>query len=267
MQTCDTIRARLAALAGTDIVPADVVGHATGCPACAGYARTLARVDELVPQLPVPAPSPGARQAVLELALSGPIIVPRPAVTATPSGVVRLARAAWAAREQWQYAAGVAAVLAVGLTLWQLGTRPGRPEVAGARHELLGQQVRSLARLSTADTADAKVAIWTDAVGELAAATRRVHGAADPADLEALDRMFAKAVSDGLVKQAQALPPNLTVPDKKRRLKAALDQLAAVQAQAEAQSTTAPIQAVPTWKSLARSAAAGRAALLTLTEA
>ncbi len=267
MKTCDTTQARLAGAHDAARLPAEVLAHVRGCSECAGYARTLARVNELLPRLPVPAPSPGARQALLELALSGPIIVPRPAVTATPSGVVRVVRAAWAGRESWQYAAGVAAVLAVGLSLWQLGTRPGRPEVAAARHELLAQHVRSLARLSTADTATAKVKIWSDVVGELAATTRRVHGAADSADLAALDRMFAKAVTDGLVKQAQELPPNVPVPDKKARLKDALAQLDAVRTQAEAQSKTAPIQAVATWQSLARTAAAGHAALVTLTEA
>lgn len=262
---CADAQTRLLALPDPLRLSADLRAHARTCPACTAFARTLARIDELLPHLPVPAPTAGAKAAFLDLAAAGPVIVRRPERPATPSGLTALGRAVWRARESWQYAGGVAAVLAVGIGLWWAGTRPGRADVAaGPRHELLARQVQSVARLAKATTAEERVDVWADVVGELAAEAGRVHKGAGPDDLAALDRMFARAVTDGLLAQARQLPVTLTVRERDDKLRAAGARLAAAEASATGLADAAPVQAVGPLRKLARMAKQGRIDLETI---
>ena len=263
--TCEVVRARLLTTADPGRLPAAVREHVSGCVGCAGFARRLARVDELLPRLPVPAPTAGVKEAFVEAVEFGPVIVRRPEPRATPAGLSAVGRAVWRSREEWQYAGGVAAVLCVGVGMWWAGTRPrAAAAAAGPRHELLAKQVKSLGLLASADTPDKRLAVWTDAAAELAAEAKRVHVAAGPADLAALDRMFAVAVTDGVVGQAERLP-TLTARDRVARLKPAADALAAIEADAEATAAGAPVQSQATWKKLAKTARAGRTRLEALT--
>ena len=260
MLSCSLARPRLAALGDPADTPVDLAGHVDTCAGCAAYARHLVRIDVLIPMLPVPAASPEARRRTLALVNAGPIIVPRPTSPATPSALARLGAFAWQTRESWQYVAGVAAVLAVGLSLYLVGTRPAQ-EVARPRHDLLASQVRSLARLSKAETAEAKLDVWGDVASELVAEAERVHVGANADDLEALDRMFARAVNDGLVRQARQLPPNLTAPQRRAKLKGALERASQLEVATRSLSERAPVQAVPAMRNLARTATEGKKAL------
>ncbi len=259
---CDAAQTRLLALPDATRPPADLRAHVRTCPACAAFARTLIRIDESIPRLPVPAPTAGAKAAFLDLAAAGPVIVRRPERPVTPSGLTAVGRAVWRARESWQYAGGVAVVLAVGLGVWWAGTRPGRNDVAvGPRHELLARQVQSLARLSTATTAEERVEVWADVVGELAAEVGRVHKGAGPDDLAALDRMFTKAVQDGLLTQARQLTATMTVRERTEKLRAAGARLDAAEGRARELADAAPVQAVGALRKLERTAKQARADL------
>lgn len=261
MLSCSLARCRLAALADPGDAPPDLAAHVRGCSDCAAHARTIADLDRLIARLPVPPASPAAKRRAVALVSAGPIIVPRPTPVAPPSILTRLGRYAWESRESWQYVAGVAAVLAVGVTLYVTGPRGPLAEVAAPRHELLASSVKSLARLSTASTAEERLDIWSDVTQELVDETSRVHVAAAGEDLDALDRMFAKAVNEGVVKQARQLPPNLTPHERRERLKRALGRAEQLEAATRVLSERAPVQAVPALRNLAQTAAAGRKAL------
>lgn len=260
MLSCSLARTRLAALDRGDM-PADLASHVRGCAGCAGHARTLAAIDRLIPRLPVPAASPPARRKAVALAAAGPIIAPRPKPLATPSILSRLGRYAVETRESWQYVAGVAAVLAVGVGLYVAGARGPVAEVATPRHELLTNQVRSLAELSNAETAEARLNIWSGVAKGLVDEAESVYVGASADDLESLDRMFARAVCDGVVRQAKQLPPNLTPHERRRLLAPALEQASRLEERTRELAKRAPVQAAPAARNLAQTAAEGRKAL------
>ena len=183
---------------------------------------------------------------------------------ATLSG---LSRSVWAARDQWQYAAGIAAMLAVGVGVWWVSTGPRHgngPEVAKLRHELLGKEVRHLAALTRAETPAEKVAVWSAAAADLHAEARHVYAAAPADEMVSLQKMYARAVDEGLVRQARLLPPGFTPAERQRALAEADRSLEAAEADAKALAATAPPKSQGPLKTIAETARAARAALQTI---
>ena len=262
--TCETFQQALTASSDPRRLAADLATHARTCAACAAFRRGLLKLDRLVAQVPVPASSPEVRAAfVAGLATADlpPIIERRlPARRDSNGGL----SAVWAAREQWQYAAGVAATLAVGVGVWWVstGARPnGTPEVAKLRHELLSKEVRHLAALTKAETPADRVAVWSGWAGDVYAEAKSVHKVAPDAEMASLSRMYARTVEEGVVKQAALLSPSLTPAERLQALADADGKLQAAEADAEALSKEAPPAARGELKRIAGTAKAARARL------
>ena len=262
--TCETFQQALTASPDPRRIPAELASHVRGCPSCAAFRRGLMKLDRLVSQLPVPASSPEVRATfVANLATADlpPIIERRlPARRDSNGGL----SAVWAAREQWQYAAGVAATLAVGVGVWWVstGARPsGTAEVAKLRHELLTKEVRHLAALTKAETPGDKVAVWSGWAGDVVAEAKLVHKVAPDAEMASLSRMYARTVDEGVVRQAALLSPTLTPAERLQALADADGKLQAAETDAETLSKDAPPAARGELKKIAGTAKSARARL------
>lgn len=263
--TCETTRHELLALPDPRRLPAELHAHVAGCPECAGFRRGLAALHRLVPRIPVPPASPKVKADFLaHVAASGvpagdwpPIIARRP----RPSDSGTAFTALWASREQWQYAAGVAATLVIGLSVWWLATGPrtGAPETAKLRHELLGREVKHLAALTKAETASQRVAVWSDLAADLHGEAKYVYVAAQADEMRSLERMYARAVQEGLLKQAALLPATYSPAERQAALADADAKLRAAEAEAGALAKEAPPRSQPTLLKMAGTARVARA--------
>ena len=262
--TCETVQQTLTALPDPRRLTPDVAAHVRGCADCARYRRGLLRLDRLVPRIPVPASPPEVRAQFLATVAAAdlpPIIERRVPARRDSNGSLTVL---WAAREQWQYAAGVAAVLAVGVGLWWASTGPRTPgtgEVARLRHELLSKEVRHLAELTRAETPADKVAVWSGWAADLHAEAKLVYKAAPDAEMESLSGMYARTVDEGLLRQAKLLPPTLTPAERLQALADADGRLRAAEADADALALEAPPAARRPLQKMAGTARAARVAL------
>ena len=262
---CDVVQNRLLALPDVRRLPADLREHVTGCKACVGFLRGLSKLDTLIPKVPVPAPSPEVQVAFFEqVAANTPIITRRPAAPRRDSSVTL--SAIWAKREQWQIAAGVAASIMIGIGVSWFATTsrvPPRPEVVKLRHDLLNKEVKHLAALTKANTAQDKIAVWSNTAQDLLTEVKNVHLLAQGNEMVNLERLFDKTVHEGIIKQAATLE-NLTVADRQKSLSDVVMKLKA----AENDATTLSQNATPTSKPvlirMAKTAKDGRIQLETI---
>lgn len=262
---CDVVQTRLLALPDVRRLPTDLREHVTGCRACVGFARGLSKLDALIPKIPVPASSPEVQVTFFEhIAASTPIITRFPtAPRRDSSGTLS---AIWAKREQWQIAAGVAASLMVGVVVWWFATTTQtqpRPEVVKLRHELLNREVKHLAALTKANTAQDRIAVWANFAQELQTEVKNVHLMAQGNEMVTLERMFDKTVNEGLIKQAATLE-NLTVADRQKSLTDAVSKLKAAEADAMTLANNATPTSKPVLNRMAKTAKDGRTQLETI---
>lgn len=203
--TCDAAQNRLLALADPARPPDPLRAHLAGCAACRSFAARLGTLDRLVRQLPVPPADPTALAVTLDkVTADAPIITHIPTVPRRDSGIDLPKLLLKGGR--WGYTVGVAASVGLAVFGWWVlaGRTPdARPQHAAApRHELLGQGVRHLAKLSASDKPDEQVREWASLAADLTAEARTVYRVADPAEMDALEAMFSKAVTKGLLAQA-----------------------------------------------------------------
>ena len=262
--TCETFQQALTASPDPRRLPAELATHVRGCTACARFRHGLLKLDRLIVRVPVP-PSPPEVRAAFVAALAAvdlpPIIERRTPARRDSTGTLT---ALWAAREQWQYAAGVAAMLTVGVGVWWVstGSRPaGAPEVAKLRHELLSKEVRHLAALTKAETPVDKVAVWSGWAADITAEAKLVHKVAPDTEMASLSRMYARTVDEGVVRQAALLPPSLTPAERLQALADADGKLQAAEVDAETLAKEAPPAARGELKKIAGTAKAARARL------
>jgi len=262
--TCETFQQTLTASSDPRRLPAELATHARGCSACARFRHGLLKLDRLVPQVAVPASPPEVRAAfVAGLATADlpPIIERRQPARRDSTGTLT---ALWAAREQWQYAAGVAAMLAVGVGLWWVstGSRPaGAAEVSKPRHELLSKEVRLLAALTKAETPGEKVAVWSGWAADITAEAKAVHKVAGGPEMAMLSHLYARTLDEGVIKQAASLPPSLTPAERLQALADADAKLQDAEVDAEVLAKEAPPASRGALKKIAGTAKAARARL------
>lgn len=144
--TCDVVQNRLLALPSLTRVSDDLRAHVDACAGCQRFLAEACRIDELVRAVAVPLPSMHRKADFLtRIATTEPIIqrVPMVARNGSPRS--------WAG---WKVAAGLAAVVVVGVGVWQTFDRAPEPKPVATtpRHRLLDQQVRSTVALARANT-------------------------------------------------------------------------------------------------------------------
>lgn len=241
---CESFRNRLLALPSPDAPTPELTAHLATCAGCRVFAARAGKLDALIAALPVPSSEAKKAEFMASLTALGPVIQTKPTVPSADrhSGTFRPFRAL-ARKVDWRYAASLAAVLALAVSAWLLWPTGGKLPVAektGPRQELLAKQGKHLAALASADTADVRLRVWADWTTDLRATTADVYKAADPADFDALERMFVKAVRDGVVKQASQLPQHMTAAERVAALEDARRKLNDARAELERLRQDAP---------------------------
>jgi hypothetical protein len=203
--TCDAAQNRLLTLADPGRPPDPLRLHVEGCGRCRLFAAKLGTLDKLLRQLPVPPADPQALAATLDkVTADAPIITRVPTVPRRDS-TVDLPRLLLK-EGRWGYTVGVAASVGLAVVGWWVlaGRVPdAKPQLAAApRHELLGHGVRHLAKLSASDKPDDQLREWAALATDLTREARTLYRVADPTEFDALEGMFTKAVTKGVVGQA-----------------------------------------------------------------
>lgn len=262
--TCDAAQNRLLTLADPDRLPDPLRAHVEGCAACRSFAARLGTLDHLLRQLPVPPADPAALAATLDkVTADAPIITRVPTVPRRDSAIDLPKLLLKEGR--WGYTVGVAASVGLAVFGWWIlaGRTPDArlQHAVAPRHELLGQGVRHLAMLSASDRPDDQVREWASLAADLSGEAGKVYRVADPAELDALEAMFSKAVTKGLLAQATKVKE---LPAARRKALAdAASKLEAVEKEvAKLLADGAPPKAVAPLTKMAETAGQARKTLL-----
>ena len=256
--TCQSVQARILALPDPRQLPDAFRAHVDGCPDCLGYWQQAARLEALVAALPVPPAPAGKKTAVLEdLAAQGLVF---PKVTATP-------RRAWSLpRVPAKALAGLAAALLVAVGVWSV-VKNGKPQVAvprqpAPRHPLLEKVVQRDLALAKARTPNDRLDALAGLAEDLAAESRGLALVAGADEMRELADWFRTVVADGMVPQAERIPPHSLTPDQRRQM---LDRLTTRLAEAghaaEQAAKDSPPHAQPALRSIADTARDGQTKL------
>lgn len=258
---CQAVQNKILALPDPRAVPDTLREHLDGCPACVGFWKQAGRLEHLLERLPVP-PPPADKKATLldELTSAGPVIksIPRPAPAGRP--VV--------SRQVLTYVGGLAAAVLVATGLW-FAVRPGpKPETAqqpAPRHPLLDKVVQRNVALSRARQPEQRLEILGGLADDLAADTRGLARAANREELDELAAWYKRVVTDGIVRQAENLPPNHLTPDQRKALLNGLAaRLAETGAEADKAANEVPPESKPALKRIADTARDGQRRLTQL---
>ena len=100
--------------------------------------------------------------------------------------------------------------------------------------------------------------MWTEWATDIRGETRDLYKVAQADELGSLARMYDRAVTDGIVKQAKMLPQHMDIEEKQKLLKTADAKLAEAGAEAERLLAEAPPQAQKPLKQIVESSREGR---------
>ncbi|MFO0799537.1 MAG: hypothetical protein U0804_18870 [Gemmataceae bacterium] len=254
--TCQSVQARILALPDPRQLPADFRAHVAACPDCAAYWTQAARLESLVAALPVPPPPAGKKTAFLEDLAAEALVFPK--VTATP-------RRGWTLpRPSAKALAGLAAAVLVAFGVWNATKTGKQPVVAkgpAPRHALLEKVVQRDVALAKARTPSDRLDALAGLAEDVAAESRALALVAGADDLREVAEWFRTA-SDGLVEQADKVPPHALTPDQRRALLTRLtDRLAEAGRAAEQAAKESPPHAQPALRSIADTARDGQTKL------
>lgn len=248
---CEAVQNRLLAVSEPKRAGSEVRTHLDGCTDCRTFAARLARVEGLLPQIPVPPTNAARKAAFLQSILTAPVAEP----ARTP------VRVAWYAETRWIATIAAALLLAGGIWVATAGKKPNAPTEVALRHDLLHKEVDRFVALSKAASPSERLAIWTAVATDLRAETRDVYRVAPEEDIRALGRMFDKAVREGVVKQAKLLPATLPAAERQKVLADATATLTAAESEAALLSAEAPPQAQPVLQNIVKTARTAKAEL------
>lgn len=249
---CEAVQNRLLAVSEPKRAGSEVRTHLDGCTDCRTFATRLARVEGLLPQIPVPPTNAARKAAFLQSILTAPVAEPRRSPV----------RVAWYAETRWIATIAAALLLAGGIWVATAGKKPGTTtDTAALRHDLLHKEVDRFVALSKAASPSERLAIWTAVATDLRAETRDVYRVAPEEDIRALGRMFDKAVREGVVKQAKLLPSTLPAAERQKVLADATATLTAAESEAALLSAEAPPQAQPVLQNIVKTARTAKAEL------
>jgi hypothetical protein len=211
--TCAAVRNRILALEDPREVPAKFREHLDGCADCLQWWHAAVRVEGLLERLPVPQPTQGKKAAVIEQLTAGDLVFP-----STP-----LPRTATATKLDFRRLmpfAGIAAAVAVVVGAWVLfrGPKPQTPMVEVTKHPLLDSVVQRNVALAKAGTPAERLTALGGLADDIRGEARDLARVASPEDMKALAGWYEKLVRDGLVSQAEKMPPLAMDPAAKASL-------------------------------------------------
>lgn len=250
--SCELVRNKLM-MADPRRLPTELRDHVAGCDGCSGFAAELTRLDTVLATLPIPPADPAVRdQFLASLADAGPIITRLPTVRRDSA----LSLPALLDRGHWRYPAGLAAgiALALGGVWWaNRPPAPAAPEIV-VRHDLLSKEVRHLVALTRTNDPKTRLSELVEVAGSLEAEARQMYLIADAEAMTDLQKLFEKAVSKGVVGQAERLP----VADRAAALPAARSALQSAETDASGLAGVAPEHTRPMLQKMAAAAKKAR---------
>lgn len=259
---CRNFELQLTGLADPAVPTPELRGHLAACMPCRRYLAGLRRLDAIIPTIAVPGTSPQMKENFLAALPDLPTIIERRQVPVRSGSDSYAALGRRLAETRSWLGAGTAAALVLGIGLY-FGTSGSRPQaqVSTYRHELLSKEVATLATLTKAATPKEKIAVWTIFLNDLHAEAKLLARGGEAREMDALARMYKKAATDGLAKQASLLPHHWTPAQRREALAAADAELAAAESDATAQAEVVPNQAKATFQAIAGGAKDARARL------
>jgi hypothetical protein len=215
---CQIVQRRLLSNENPDDVPPDVGAHLAMCEECRQWQSQLVRIEHHVPLLPVPV-SRAKGRVMLHFLKSNEqggtdsTQATRAGIPFPPIPLPTLPEAAeWRLRSLPALSGLAAAMVLLALLGWWLlpnrgedSTPPATP-VRSASDTLLATVLRRDLRLARAGTVQERLEILLDLADDLHGETRTLAQAAAGEELKTLARLYEQVISDGIVKQAQALP-------------------------------------------------------------
>ncbi|MGL6073115.1 MAG: hypothetical protein ACRC8S_03020 [Fimbriiglobus sp.] len=252
---CETIQQQL--IARADGNPStEVSAHLNTCRECSKVAKTLAQMQSAIRAIPVPNSDAAKAQFLETIAVADlPPIIERAAFRTRDSSTSLRPWSRVSVPREWRYAGGIAAMLLIAFGTWWLNTGPRPvPETVKLRHELLKQEVASLARMTRAETSEQRLAVWTDLTANLHTEAKHVFKIAPATDMDAIERMFGKVVKDGILTQAKQLPATYSPAERQKALAEADKKLEAAETDAETLAREAPQHTQPALKKIAGTA-------------
>jgi hypothetical protein len=254
---CQTVQGKILALPDPRQVPEPLRDHVAGCAACRAWAAQAARLEGLLEQLPpVPAP-PRNKKAAFIAHLA----------KAEPLQLETAAKPTWL-RGNVMAIAGLAAAVLVVLGGWLL-YRPSGPAVVNAveppRDPFLARLVQRDVALAKAKTPVDRLRELSGMADDLSAQARGLARVATPDELRDLASWYDKVVKDGMVKQAEKLPPLALMPAERRKeFESLAGKLGETATEAEKLIGEVPPEAKPAIQKIVDSARAGEKKLRVL---
>lgn len=264
--TCQTIQNRVLALPDPRQLPENLREHVAGCPGCQAWWKQAVRLDRFLEQLPAP-PAPADKKAAMldELAAAGPVIRSIPAVD---RGTGRPVFVKLFAVPGVKYAVGLAAAVLIAVGGWMAFRTDKGPPIAqpsSPRDPFLEKIVKRNVALAQTKAPDERMVALAGLADDLSAETRGLARIADQDDLRELSGLFQKVVNDGIVRQAERLPPHALTPTQKQAL---LEKLSATldgaKQQADQAARESPPHAQPALKTISDTARDGQTKLKAL---
>jgi hypothetical protein len=239
--TCEKIQNRILVQPDPRDLPENLRAHVIECPACTAWWKQAIQIDAVVAELPVPAPPAEKKTALLEeLRAAEPVIHPVPLAERPRSSLAILLT-----RPSVKYTTALAASVIVAVGGWlafRSTEQPGGVVAAPPAHPLLGTVKDRIVALSSARSQPERMEILGDLAGDLSLESRNLARIAGEDELRDLSGWFKYVVDDGLVKQAEKIPPNsMTRTDRK----VLLDKLTAKLAEAEREADRIAREAPP----------------------
>ena len=263
--TCRSIELQLTGLPDPGAAVLGTPGlreHLSECVPCRRYFAGLRRLDATIRNLPTAAADPIVRESFLLALPALPPIIERRIVPVRSGSdsYAALSRRVASARSWIGAGTAAAVVLGAGIYLGMSGSRPPAQAVA-FRYDLLAKEVSTLALLTKANTPTEKIDVWSEFLADLHAEAALLARGGEAAEMQSLSRMYNKAATEGLAKQAALLPHHWTPAQRRDVLAAADSKLARTEAEAVGQADAAPTHAKATFQSIAAGAKDARARL------
>jgi hypothetical protein len=236
-------------------LPAEYRCHVHDCPACRRVVEQLCRLEQLLPQLPVPPSTPQVKSTLIAR-----VIAEAPVPSSRLAALRRLETfEQWLAKTGWKFSAGIAAALLLGFGVWWFHSAqpPATASAPYHRHSLLHAEVQHVSALATADTPAERLRIWTEIVRELNAETALVYSIAPEAEMRSLGQMFDRAVHEGIVRQTAQFPEQFPPQQRQQLLREVAKQLRDISEESERLSAQAPPQSRPVLLQMATTARIG----------
>jgi len=209
---CQAVQNRILALLDPRHIPSAFLEHVGDCAACRVWVEQVARLESLIECLPVP-PAPTDKKASLIAELTGASVAEP---LATPSRARPMSSPFRTfIRENANLVGGLAAAILVAFGVWAFSgsTKGPKADVAATTPEdpFLKKVAGRTVALAKATTPTARLQALSGWADDLGTESRSMARVASPDELQEIARWFGK-VKDGMVKQAETLPPRALTP-------------------------------------------------------